>query len=318
MTSVVNAGINKVGEGTRQVAQRMGEAATNFLAALSPDQKDKARLALSDEQRRTIWHYTPIPRDGLPLTEMDRPQQQLAMKLVATGVSEGAFGITSVVMGLENTLDMREKWQRPLPGRDSRLYYVRIFGEPHVVRSAAYVVNEHPRPPLSLSRLLAELPPASALHEPAIPYPQANDLDKVLDVVAKIEADIRTKQEIADAFEFDERQGDYYANAASYLGLVERDAQGFEVTAIGANYLQTRSRTLRNEIVARQLLMRPTFRQIFERLQQLNFELVALSNQEMATTIAAHTELSGSTPARRAQTMRSWLATLLRNAEFHQ
>ena len=130
MASVVNAGINKVGEGTRQVAQRMSAAAANFLAALSPDQKGKALLALSDEERRTIWHYTPIPRDGLPLTLMDRPQQQLAMKLVATGVSEGAFGITSVVMGLENTLDMREGWVRPLPGRDSRLYYVRIFGEP--------------------------------------------------------------------------------------------------------------------------------------------------------------------------------------------
>jgi hypothetical protein len=121
--------INKVGEATRQVAQRMGEAAANFLAALSPDQRAKAQFALNEEGR-TVWHYTPIPRAGLPLTQMDRPQQQLAQKLVASGLSEGAYGITSVVMGLENTLDMREGWKRPLPGRDSRLYYVRIFGEP--------------------------------------------------------------------------------------------------------------------------------------------------------------------------------------------
>jgi hypothetical protein len=122
--------INKVGEATRQVAQRMGEAAANFLASLSPEQKAKTQYALNDEARRTFWHYTPIPRDGLPLAEMDRPQQQLAQKLVAAGLSEGGFGIASVIMGLETTLDMREGWTRPLPGRDSRLFYLRIFGEP--------------------------------------------------------------------------------------------------------------------------------------------------------------------------------------------
>jgi hypothetical protein len=122
--------INKVGEATRQVVQRMGEAATNFLASLSPEQKAKTQYPLNDEARRTFWHYTPIPRDGLPLAEMDRPQQQLAQKLVAAGLSEGAFGVASVIMGLETTLDMREGWKRPLPGRDSRLYHLRIFNEP--------------------------------------------------------------------------------------------------------------------------------------------------------------------------------------------
>ena len=124
------SGINQVGAATRPVAQRMGEAATNFLAALSPDQKAKTQFAISDEDRRTAWYYTPIPRDGLPFTEMDRPQQQLAQKLIVSGLSEGAFGIAAVIMGLETTLDMREGWTRPLPGRDSRLYYVRVFGTP--------------------------------------------------------------------------------------------------------------------------------------------------------------------------------------------
>jgi len=108
----------------------MGEAATNLLTSLSPDQKAKSVFALSDEAKRTFWHYTPIERDGLTFVEMDRVQQQLAQKLIASGLSEGAFGIAAVVMGLETTLDMREGWKRPLPGRDSRLYYVRIFGTP--------------------------------------------------------------------------------------------------------------------------------------------------------------------------------------------
>lgn len=124
------AGIATRGEGSRHVVQRMGEAATNFLAALSPEQRTKACLDFDDEARRTFWHYTPITRDGLPLNEMDRPQQQLAEKLVATGLSEGAYGIASVIMGLETTLDMREGWHHGPPGRDARRYYVRIFGTP--------------------------------------------------------------------------------------------------------------------------------------------------------------------------------------------
>lgn len=122
--------VNVIGAGSRPVAQRMGEAAANFLASLSPEQRAQALYPLRDEERRTFWAYTPIPRDGLPLAAMDRPQQQLAQKLVATGLSQGAFGIASVIMGLETTLDMREQWTHPLPGRDSRLYYVRVFGEP--------------------------------------------------------------------------------------------------------------------------------------------------------------------------------------------
>jgi hypothetical protein len=120
-----------IGASTHEVVQRMGEAAANFLAALAPDQKAKTIIPFGEEARRTFWHYTPIEREGLPLSEMDRPQQQLAQKLVATGLSHAGFVVASTIMGLETTLDAKENWTRPLPGRDSRLYHVRIFGAPH-------------------------------------------------------------------------------------------------------------------------------------------------------------------------------------------
>jgi hypothetical protein len=119
-----------IGAGAQQVVQRMGEAATDFLASLAPEQKAKTIFAFDQTEKRTFWHYTPIVRDGLPLSEMDRRQQQLAQKLVATGLSHAGFVVASTIMGLETTLDAREDWQRPLPGRDSRLYHVRIFGAP--------------------------------------------------------------------------------------------------------------------------------------------------------------------------------------------
>ncbi len=54
-----------------QLVNRMGEAVADFLASLTPDQKTKAICDLGDDEKRTFWHYTPILRDGLPLTEMD-------------------------------------------------------------------------------------------------------------------------------------------------------------------------------------------------------------------------------------------------------
>jgi len=118
--------------GTRQriLADRMGEAATNILASLVPDQREKVIFDFGDEKERTFWHYTPIARNGLPLTEMDRSQQRLTQQLVAIGLSRTGYVTASTIMGLETTLDALEQWQREEPGRDSRLYFLRIFGQP--------------------------------------------------------------------------------------------------------------------------------------------------------------------------------------------
>ena len=127
---VENSAGMSAGTGAQQVVQRMGEAATNFLASLAADQKAKAVFDFGQEEMRTFWHYTPIPREGLPFSEMDRTQQQLAQRLVATGLSRSGYVTACAIMGLETILDAVEGWSHPLPGRDSRLYYLQIFGRP--------------------------------------------------------------------------------------------------------------------------------------------------------------------------------------------
>lgn len=126
---------SRTGAGTREsaqaVVQRMGEAATALLAALTPEQQAKLCFGFAQEAQRTFWHYTPIARGGLPLGAMDRRQQHLAHQWLATGLSPSGFTLASAIMGLELALDAREGWSRPLPGRDTRLYYLRLFGRPH-------------------------------------------------------------------------------------------------------------------------------------------------------------------------------------------
>ncbi|MEZ4866132.1 MAG: DUF3500 domain-containing protein [Caldilineaceae bacterium] len=118
------------GATARQLVQRMGEAAENFLAALATDQRATAQLDFADQAERTTWHYTPTPRQGLPFTEMDRQQQRLAQKLIMTGLSRGGYNTATTIMGLETLLDAKEGFSAQIWWRDSRLYHLTIFGAP--------------------------------------------------------------------------------------------------------------------------------------------------------------------------------------------
>jgi hypothetical protein len=133
----------ETGIDARALVEKMGEAATRFLTSLSTDQRARAVLDFNDTDERSRWFYTPIRRSGLPLAEMDRPQQRLAHQLLASGVSRTAYYTASTIMGLENTLDAVEGWifqtsrgvtpERAAGnyGRDPQMFYVSIFGEPN-------------------------------------------------------------------------------------------------------------------------------------------------------------------------------------------
>ncbi|MCX6044668.1 MAG: DUF3500 domain-containing protein [Chloroflexi bacterium] len=119
-----------IGVAARQVVQRMGEATENFLAALSSDQRAKVQLDFADQSARTEWYYTPTERRGLHFTEMDRRQQRLAQALITSGLSTAGYVTASTIMGLETWLDAKEGYTAQVWWRDSRLYFVTIFGQP--------------------------------------------------------------------------------------------------------------------------------------------------------------------------------------------
>ncbi|MFH1447105.1 MAG: hypothetical protein ABIG43_06840, partial [Chloroflexota bacterium] len=55
------------------------------------------------------------------------------------------------------------------------------------------------------------------------PFPQADDMDKVIDTISLISQGYDDKTQISEELEFDERQGDYYGNAGCYLGFLEHE-----------------------------------------------------------------------------------------------
>lgn len=126
----------------REVADRMADAASALLAGLEPEQRARVGwtwpedLSASDpsELERRRWFYTPADHGGLTVGEMTPTQYRRTMALVATGLSHAGYVTVATVMGLENALDHTEGFAGPgfgrERGRDPRMYYVRIFGEP--------------------------------------------------------------------------------------------------------------------------------------------------------------------------------------------
>ena len=121
-----------------EVATRMAETASAWLAALEPDQRAVATRPApgagpESETERQRWFYTPTDHGGLTLGAQTSAQQRLAHQLIASGLSPAAYVTVATIIGLENVLDHAEGWVTGFErdrGRDPELYYLRVFGEP--------------------------------------------------------------------------------------------------------------------------------------------------------------------------------------------
>lgn len=113
----------------------MASAADSWLRSLSADQRKQAQYPGPgrDDAERTRWFYTPTDHGGLTLNDQRPRQQQLAMRLLAAGLSPEGYNVAATVIGLENVLDRIESWRDDWGrerGRDPGLYYFRVFGSP--------------------------------------------------------------------------------------------------------------------------------------------------------------------------------------------
>ncbi len=124
-----------------EVAAEMAAAASNFLVALTPEQRAKATYDFKDEQRFD-WHFIPRPRKGLPIQEMRPDQRPLAHALLASGLSHRGYFKAATIMSLEHVLFEMEGAARKQP-RESDLYFVTIFGKPEAAGTWGWRLEGH-------------------------------------------------------------------------------------------------------------------------------------------------------------------------------
>jgi uncharacterized protein YkuJ len=156
--------------------------------------------------------------------------------------------------------------------------------------------------------------------EPAgIPFPQADSFERIIDLLAQLygAGGTLSKDYVTSNYDFDERQTQYYAQAAAYLGLVERrrsEGQGviYSLTRRGASVMSRHPQT-RNLALVECILERG----VLNRALRIYFESGRRPSSEQVEEImrGARLGLSGKTIPRRAQTVLRWVDWITTLAE---
>jgi hypothetical protein len=135
-------------------ASTMATAATAFLGALTPEQKQQASFAFEGDER-LHWHFIPtemFPRKGLLVRDMTPPQRKLAHDLLKAGLSQRGYMTATQIMDLENVLNAIEAAQRASGSsaeaaraleRNPEKYFFSVFGTPSAKDTWGWRVEGH-------------------------------------------------------------------------------------------------------------------------------------------------------------------------------
>lgn len=143
------------------------------------------------------------------------------------------------------------------------------------------------------------------------PFPQADNFQRVIDLVRILLDGDRTLESITEIYSFDKRQSKYYLDAAVYLGLAKssgRQRRGTNLAATSlASDLFELSRSERDAGLAKLILSRDSFARAF--LESIRNSR-GLSNDALYDSLAKSEDLanySEVTVKRRIGTIRAWV-----------
>ncbi|HEX6516024.1 MAG TPA: DUF3500 domain-containing protein [Nocardioidaceae bacterium] len=122
----------------------MRAEAEAFLSCLYGGQRELTTYDFTDDERYR-WKYTPGPRGGLALADMERAQREQAMRLVESGLSASGAVTARNVMMLETVLRALEE-EAGRPGAERRQpehFWFTVFGDPSSDRWAWRVGGHH-------------------------------------------------------------------------------------------------------------------------------------------------------------------------------
>ena len=131
----------------------MATAATRFVNALTPDQRQQASFAF-DSDERLHWHFIPtetFPRKGLLVQSMNESQRKLAHDLLKAGLSQRGYLTATSIMDLETVLGALEAAGRSVEAqprsaplvRNPVGYFFSIFGTPSARDTWGWRVEGH-------------------------------------------------------------------------------------------------------------------------------------------------------------------------------
>lgn len=138
-----------------------------------------------------------------------------------------------------------------------------------------------------------------------VPFPQADTFTRILDMIDYIYVR-KNKYELAEAYEFDLRQSDYYANALVYLGLASKQDGYFKLNEDGIKIKNMYNSNKRNALIISKILSHKPFKLAFDSTLKNGGEYDRqYISKVLLDNVASINSMS--TANRRMQTVVAWL-----------
>lgn len=165
--------------------------------------------------------------------------------------------------------------------------------------------------PITREDILYILHNSPIVPEPDVPFPQANNFLRVINLCELLAQGIMTRDEITSNYAFTPRQTNYYTDAGRYLGLIEKktidDEIIFSLTTEGYRIMKLPYRQRQLAFVEKILSHRVFNEALKDRLGHGD----APTEEDIVKIMESQTPYGEATLKRRASTVRSWIKWIL-------
>lgn len=159
---------------------------------------------------------------------------------------------------------------------------------------------------ISLQDIEHILQNAKLIHEPSIPFPQADSFERVINLCELLYKNDLTKNNITIGYGFDKRQTDYYVNAGKYLGLIKEQDGIISLSSEGKR-IMGKSPTRRQLGFVHQILQHAVFNDVLKAQFKTGTLLSKTDISEVMKKYPLFNVKKESTYTRRASTVSSWV-----------
>lgn len=157
------------------------------------------------------------------------------------------------------------------------------------------------------------------IQEPAIAFPQADRMSRIINLIELLNEKPMTKQDITSEYAFDERQTNYYTDAGRYLGLIDKvhDEDGnilFLLSACGRHIMNLEYKERQLALVTQILMHR-----VFNETLKFHLRCGEMPDKQTIIQIMRDSNLyrveADSTYWRRSSTVIGWVNWILETIE---
>ncbi len=181
----------------------------------------------------------------------------------------------------------------------------------HLIKQKNYIIETE----IALSDIENLLYTVRLTQEPDIPFPQANSMARIINLIELLNAKPMTKDDITSEYAFDSRQTNYYTDAGRYLGLIDKERDNerniiFQISRLGRHIMKLPYKE-RQLAIATQILQHRAFKDTL----RLHLQCGEMPDASAIVQIMKSAELyhvdADSTYYRRSSTIIGWVNWIL-------